>query len=106
MQEVGHYMRYATSRGWRSCVFNRRGHAGLYLTSPSFNIVGDPGDTKVQVEHVRQRFPASFLAMVGISAGCGSLLSYLGSEARDTPVSVAAALCPAYDIERAFRWEN
>ena len=106
MQEVGHYMRYATSRGWRSCVFNRRGHAGLYLTSPSFNIVGDPGDTKVQVEHVRQRFPASFLAMVGISAGCGSLLSYLGSEARDTPVSVAAGLCPAYDIERAFRWEN
>ena len=96
-------MRYATSRGWRSCVFNRRGHPGLYLTSPSFNIVGDPRDTKAQVDQVRRRFPASFLAMVGISAGCGSLLSYLGSQATNTPVSVAAALCPAYDIERAFR---
>ena len=33
-KEVGHYMRSATKRGWHSCVFNRRGHAGVKLTSP------------------------------------------------------------------------
>ena len=96
-------MRYATSRGWRSCVLNRRGHAGVDLTSPNFNIVGCPGDTKAQVELVRRRHPHSYMAMVGISAGCGSLMSYLGSEADNTPVAVSAALCPAYDIEKAFR---
>ena len=96
-------MRYATQRGWRSCVLNRRGHAGMDLTTPSFNIVGSPLDTKAQVELVRRRYPDSFLAMVGISAGCCPLMSYLGLEAANTPVSVAAALCPAYDIERAFR---
>ena len=96
-------MRYATKRGWRSCVLNRRGHAGLDLSTPTFNIVGCPADTKAQVEVVRRRYPDTFMAMVGISAGCGPLMSYLGSQAGLTPVSVAAALCPAYDIERAFR---
>ena len=72
-------MRYATSRGWRSCVLNRRGHAGVDLTSPNFNIVGCPGDTKAQVELVRRRHPHSYMAMVGISAGCGPLMSYLGT---------------------------
>ena len=103
LQEVGHYLRYATSRGWRSCVLNRRGHAGLNLTSPHFNIVGCPEDTKAGVKVVSERYPGTFLALVGVSAGCGSLMSYLGSQADSTPVSVAVALCPAYDIERAFR---
>lgn len=96
-------MRTATSRGWRSCVFNRRGHAGLGLTSPRFNVVGDPEDTRVMVDKVRARHPASsYIAMVGISAGCGLLMSYLGSEVRPR-VQAAVALCPAYDIGRAFR---
>ena len=49
------------------------------LTSPNFNIVGCPGDTKAQVELVRRRHPHSYMAMVGISAGCGPLMSYLGT---------------------------
>jgi len=101
-KEVGHYMRSATKRGWHSCVFNRRGHAGVKLTSPRFNIVGDAHDAVTMVEHVQAKFPDSYIAMVGISAGCGLLMSYLGSFP-DTPIRVAAALCPAYDIERAFR---
>ena len=96
-------MRTATSRGWRSCVFNRRGHAGLGLTSPRFNVVGDPEDTRLMVARVRARHPASsYLAMVGISAGCGLLMSYLGSEIK-SDVRAAVALCPVYDIGRAFR---
>jgi predicted alpha/beta-fold hydrolase len=34
--ETGHFLRAATRRGWRSCVFNRRGHAGLSLSSARF----------------------------------------------------------------------
>jgi len=100
--EVGHYMRYASRCGWHSCVFNRRGHAGVRLTSSKFNVVGDPADAVIMVDRVRDRYPNSYLAMVGISAGCGLLMSYLGSQ-HNTPIKAAAALCPAYDIERAFR---
>ena len=58
---------------------NRRGHAGLHLTSPSFNVMGEAKDTAAQVEAVRKRFPdSSYLAMVGISAGSGLLVTYLG----------------------------
>ena len=32
--------------------FNRRGHAGLHLTSPSFNVMGEAKDTAAQVEAV------------------------------------------------------
>ena len=97
-KETGYFMRYAVRRGWRTCVFNRsasrppsffasqsytdsirRGHAGLLLTSPCFNVMGEASDTAAQVEAVRKRFPnSSFLAMVGISAGSGLLVTYLG----------------------------
>jgi len=102
-RETSHFMRYATRRGWRSCVFNRRGHAGIPLTSPSFNVMGEPSDTAAQVAAVVARHPeASYLAMVGISAGSGLLVTYLGKEGEHTPVQAAASLCPAYDITRAF----
>ena len=102
MQEVGHYLRYASSRGWRSCVFNRRGHAGVPLTSAKFNIVGDASDAVTMVQSVQARYPGAHITMVGISAGCGLLMSYLGSQ-DNCPIRAAVALCPAYDIQRAFR---
>jgi len=101
--ETGHYMRYATRRGWKSCVFNRRGHAGVGLTSPCFNVLGDVRDTMAQVARIKEMFPTSYLAMVGVSAGSGLLFTYLGKVGTDTPIRAAAALCPAYDIRRAFR---
>ena len=41
--------------------------------------MGEAKDTAAQVEAVRKRFPdSSYLAMVGISAGSGLLVTYLG----------------------------
>jgi len=65
--------------------------------------MGDAQDTAAQVEAVLSRHPTiSYLAMVGISAGSGLLVTYLGKEGNGTPVRAAASLCPAYDITRAF----
>jgi len=101
--DTGHYMRYATRRGWRSCVFNRRGHGRMSLTSPRFNVIGDAADTKAQVDFVTAKYPsASYIGMVGISAGSGLLVTYLGKEGDKTPVQAACSLCPAYDISKAF----
>ena len=83
--------------------------------------MGESRDTAAQVEAMRKRFPdSSYLAMVGISAGSGLLVTYLGKvnlaycilqylewsrqEGDSTPVQAAASLCPAYDITRAFRF--
>ena len=51
----------------------------MRLTSPKFNLMGDAEDTRLMVEHVVTAWPAaSYLAMVGISAGSGLLITYLG----------------------------
>merc|ERR1719347_1073344 len=102
-RDTSHYLRAASSRGWRSCVFNRRGHT-MPLTSPKFNVMGDAEDTRLMVEHVMAEYPeTSYLGMVGISAGSGLLVTYLGKEGDRTPVQAACSLCPAYDISQAFR---
>ena len=51
----------------------------MRLTSPKFNLMGDAEDTRLMVDHVMETWPASsYLAMVGISAGSGLLITYLG----------------------------
>merc|ERR1719424_2123349 len=93
----------ASERGWRSCVFVRRGHGAQRLSSPSFNLLGDVGDVELQLEAVRRAFPrASFVGMIGISAGSGLLISYLGAAGSATPVGAACAICPAWDVGSAF----
>ena len=96
------YTRAATERGWRSCVFTRRGHGGLRLgPAARVNLMGDAADTAAMVAHVRRLHPASsYLAMVGISAGSGLLITYLGQQAAATPVQAAVSLCPAWDVSQ------
>ena len=96
-------MKYASSRGWRSCVFVRRGHAKARLATPSFNLLGDVGDVELQLAAVRDAYPhAGFLGMVGVSAGSAQLISYLGRAGPATPVGAACAICPAWDVPTAF----
>ena len=52
---------------------------------------------------MRSRYPLAYISMVGISAGSGLLVTYLGKCGDDTPVQAAACLCPAYDITEAFK---
>ena len=95
-------MKYASRRGWRSCVFVRRGHGGP-LQSPSFNLLGSVEDVQLQLAAVERAYPrASFRAMVGVSAGSAQLISYLGRAGVDTPIGAACAICPAWDVPTAF----
>eukprot|EP00747_Dinoflagellata_sp_TGD_P142772 gnl/TRDRNA2_/TRDRNA2_176289_c0_seq1.p1 gnl/TRDRNA2_/TRDRNA2_176289_c0~~gnl/TRDRNA2_/TRDRNA2_176289_c0_seq1.p1 ORF type:complete len:253 (+),score=35.04 gnl/TRDRNA2_/TRDRNA2_176289_c0_seq1:424-1182(+) len=96
------FLAAASARGWRSCVFNRRG-ASEPLASPNFNIIGNTEDTCRQVEVVQQRYPRAFLTMVGISAGSGLIVTYLGTSGAQTPIRAACSLCPAYDLSSALQ---
>jgi predicted alpha/beta-fold hydrolase len=88
--------------GWRVVVLNRRGHGTLPLTSPRFSILGATDDVRAQLAAVRRRLPVSPLYGLGISAGSGLLVRYLGEEGAATPLSAAIAYCPGYDTTRAF----
>jgi predicted alpha/beta-fold hydrolase len=88
--------------GWCVVVLNRRGHGDLPLTTPCFNTLGSTSDLRVQLRHVRGRLPSSPLYVVGVSAGSGLLVRYLGEEGERAPVAAAVALCPGYDTTRAF----
>ena len=102
-KEQSGFMSYAASRGYRSCVFNRRGHSGMPLTTiPSYNVMGNIDDTVLMVGQVRKCYPNSFFCLAGISAGSGQLVSFLGREGANANVDAAASLCPAYDLTTAF----
>lgn len=88
--------------GWCVVVLNRRGHGDLPLTAPCFSIFGSTGDLRAQLRHIRERAPSSPLYAVGLSAGSGLLVRYLGEEGEGALVTAGVALCPGYDTTRAF----
>ncbi len=99
---VNSFVLYAQKRGWRALVLNRRGHEHL-LTSSHFNLMGDVDDTVAMVNFARKQFPnTKFIGGVGISAGSGQIVSYIGRESERVGISAAVSLCPAYDISIAF----
>lgn len=92
--------------GWVVAACNRRGHAGLELTAPSVNTMGSTGDLRRQLLAIEARRPGAPLYGVGVSAGSGLLVRYLGEEGRRSRLRAAVALCPAYDIRDAFRYAH
>ncbi|MAE92375.1 MAG: alpha/beta hydrolase [Pelagibaca sp.] len=88
--------------GWRIVLCLRRGHGGLPLVTPRFNIVGCTNDFREQLAHIQQCLPDSPLYAVGTSAGSGLLVRYLGEEGRDAPFKAAFAYCPGYDTSNCF----
>jgi len=88
--------------GWPVVVLNRRGHGTLPLTAPCFNMFGSTDDLRAQLRHIRERLPSSPVYAVGLSAGSGLLVRYLGEEGDGALLTAAVALCPGYDTVRAF----
>lgn len=90
--------------GWVVAACNRRGHAGLPLTAPQINTMGSTADLRAQLAAIEVRRPGAPLYAIGMSAGSGLLVRYLGEEAERSRLRAAIAICPAYDIPGAFRY--
>ena len=101
VQDEAEFAKRAYSRGWRPILLCRRGHFSK-LTTPRWNVMGDVEDTKLMVSFVHAKYPDAYLGAVGISAGSGQVVSYIGTMGEDTPVQAAVSLCPAYSIDTAF----
>jgi uncharacterized protein len=101
-ETINSFVKTSEKRGWRSIVLNRRGHDTL-LNSPNFNIMGDIDDTTAMINYVNELYPKSrYVVAVGISAGSGQIVSYIGRESGNVGISAAVSLCPAYDISKSF----
>ncbi|MEM7184270.1 MAG: alpha/beta fold hydrolase [Spirochaetota bacterium] len=101
-QTTNGFVKYALRRGWRAIVLNRRGHEHS-LTSPKFNLMGDIDDTIAMIRQGKSLFPqASYAAAIGISAGSGQVVSYIGRQREKVDISAAVSICPAYDVSTAF----
>ena len=89
--------------GWRVVVCTRRGHGDLALTAPRVNTMGCTDDLRAQLARIRERMPASPLYAVGVSAGSGLLVRYLGEEGAASLIRAGVAYCPGYDLAVAWR---
>lgn len=94
---VGNLCRIASGRGFRTVVFNRRGHGSSLLTSPRLTSTGDPSDAREVITHIFEKFPYVPLVGVGIGAGCATLFSYLGETGSSSMVKAAVCISPSYD---------
>ena len=118
---VWSFMHACAQRGWGSVVFHRRGHCSAPLKHSRdkdnkrvyFNIMGCTHDLRVAIARLRELMKShgmderTPLCIVGISAGSGLVVRFLGEEgaaAKTGPSAVAAsaALYPGYDISTAF----
>jgi len=91
------FARSCVDRGFRPVVINRRGHS-TPLSSPSFDVFGHVEDTVTIIDRVAARYPAAPIGVVGVSAGSGQLVIYLGSDRVNKNVVAGACLCPGYDL--------
>ncbi|KAL8588128.1 hypothetical protein ACOMHN_059502 [Nucella lapillus] len=92
----------ATKRGFRTVVFNPRGHGNSVLTTAKLLNAADPSDMRQVVKYLRQRFPKSRLAAVAHGTGCGLLISYLGEFGSSALLSAGTCVSPCYDTVEKF----
>lgn len=90
--------------GWVIAACNRRGHADLPLTAPQVNTMGSTDDLRRQIAMIEERRPGAPLYGVGVSAGSGLIVRYLGEEGTRSKLRAGVAVCPAYDIAKAFHY--
>ena len=109
---LGGWLRAAQRSGWRPVVHARRGHGGLALRTPRFSALGDPQDFADALREVHARYPRAPLVAVGVSAGTGPLLTFVGraeellaersENAAPPTLRAAVAVSAGYHVPIAF----
>ena len=94
---VSHICLMAAQKGFRTVVFNRRGHGSSYLTTPKLTSPGDPTDARQALEYISLKYPKVRIVGVGIGAGCASVFSYLGEYGSSSLLKAAVCISPSYD---------
>lgn len=92
----------ASDRGFRVVVFNRRGHANSFLTSPKLQGFGDPTDLRQVVKYIRGMYSRANVVAVAVGTGSGLLLSYLGEHGSSAHISAAVCISACYEAQEVL----
>lgn len=95
--------------GWRSVVFNRRGHGGASIlpmgkkenqlrTIKAYPMHCDTQDMNSVAQFVKASFPEAHMVLVGFSAGANLVVKYLG-EYKDSPFCAGASICNGHELD-------
>ncbi|XP_029638103.1 protein ABHD15-like [Octopus sinensis] len=96
---VSRLTKHATDRGFRVAVFNRRGHANSFLTSPKLQGFGDPTDLRQVVKYIRGVYSRANLVAVAMGTGSGLLLSYLGEYGSSAHLAASVCVSACYEAQ-------
>ncbi|KAL3857964.1 hypothetical protein ACJMK2_012618 [Sinanodonta woodiana] len=89
----------AAMKGFRTVVFNRRGHGGSFLMTPKLSSCGDPTDIRQVIQYMRLKYPKVPIASIAIGAGCIQLFSYLGEYGSSSFLKAGVCISPSYDVQ-------
>ena len=98
----------AARRGWGADLLIFRSCGSEMNRTRRFYHSGETTDTAFVLERVSREFPASPLALAGVSLGGNVLLKFLGERGSDLPseLKAAAAISVPFDLSRSARRIN
>jgi predicted alpha/beta-fold hydrolase len=98
----------AARRGWGADLLIFRSCGPEMNRTRRFYHSGETTDTAFVLERIAREFPASPLAMAGVSLGGNVLLKFLGERGSDLPahLTAAAAISVPFDLSRSARRIN
>ncbi|MDP9201808.1 MAG: hydrolase [Gemmatimonadota bacterium] len=98
----------AASRGWGADLLIFRSCGSEMNRTRRFYHSGETTDTAFVLERISQQFPASPLALAGVSLGGNVLLKFLGERGEDLPpqLKAAAAISVPFDLSRSSKRIN
>ncbi|XP_077995577.1 protein ABHD15-like [Glandiceps talaboti] len=101
-ESVADICKEVSRRGLRAVVYNKRGHGNSPLTTPKLQSFGDTSDLRQVVKYVRDLYKHAKITAIGVSAGSGLLVSYLGEYGSSTYLSTAVCISPGYSAKELF----
>lgn len=98
----------AARRGWGADLLIFRSCGSEMNRTRRFYHSGETTDTAFALERISREFPASPLALAGVSLGGNVLLKFLGERGNDLPpqLKAAAAISVPFDLSRSARRIN
>ncbi|XP_033748939.1 protein ABHD15-like [Pecten maximus] len=89
-------------KGFRTVVFNSRGHGNSFLTTTKLQSFGDPLDVRQTVLYIHQKHPRTQIVAMAMGSGSTVLFSYLGEYGSSTRLKAAAFVSPVYDVTQSL----
>lgn len=91
------------AQGYRAVLMYFRGCSGEPNRLARSYHSGETGDLHTIIEHIRQRHPATPVAVIGYSLGGNVLLKWLGEQGEKAAVKTAVAVSVPFELNRAAR---